>query len=145
MKTYTILGNPVAQGRVRSAIVHGKDKSYISHYDPKKSKVAKEDIKAQVIAQGPVYYESGPLYLDVTFEISRPKSHYRPNGQLKGNAPIHCDKKPDCSNYLKGLEDALNGILWRDDSQLSIVSMRKRYASKEPKTTLTIGTLGGDE
>lgn len=137
MKTYTILGNPVAQGRARSAIING----HAVHYDPKKSKVAKEDIKSQIVRQNPEYHDSGPLSLEVTFEIPRPKSHYRANGQLKGNAPIHCDKKPDASNYLKGLEDALNGILWKDDSQLAIVSMRKRYAAKEPKTTLTVMCL----
>ncbi|OPY74938.1 MAG: Endodeoxyribonuclease RusA [Syntrophorhabdus sp. PtaU1.Bin153] len=137
MKTYTILGIPVAQGRARTRVVKG----VAMHYDPKKSKDAKDDIRSQVVQQNPVYYDAGPVQVDVTFEIPRPRAHFRANGQLKGNAPIFCDKKPDCSNYLKGLEDALNGILWRDDSQIAIVNVRKRYAAKEPKTVLTVLSL----
>lgn len=146
MKTYTILGIPVAQGRARTRVIQAGGKAFATHYDPKKSAQAKDDIKQQVILQGPEYHESGPLSVDVTFEVPRPRAHYRTNGQLKGNAPIFCDKKPDCSNYLKGLEDALNGILWRDDSQIAIVNVRKRYAAVNLRVPLPgpgVGSANG--
>lgn len=34
-------------------------------------------------------------------------------------------RKPDASNILKGVEDALTGIVWRDDSQVVRVSVCK--------------------
>lgn len=45
--------------------------------------------------------------------------------------------KPDCSNMVKLVEDALNGVAWRDDSQIVSLGVRKRYAEK-PETRLTI-------
>jgi Holliday junction resolvase RusA-like endonuclease len=45
--------------------------------------------------------------------------------------------KPDCSNYLKGIEDALNGIAYIDDSQIVLVHVTKQYAL-EPRAEIRI-------
>lgn len=39
-------------------------------------------------------------------------------------------KKPDCSNFLKAAEDALNMIVFRDDSQVVSVAVTKRYSDR---------------
>jgi Holliday junction resolvase RusA-like endonuclease len=36
--------------------------------------------------------------------------------------------KPDGDNYLKGCQDALNGIVWRDDAQVIDARVIKRYS-----------------
>lgn len=36
--------------------------------------------------------------------------------------------KPDSSNILKGVEDALNGVLYKDDSQIVRTHVVKMYA-----------------
>lgn len=35
--------------------------------------------------------------------------------------------RPDADNFLKVACDALNGIVWRDDSQITDTQIRKRY------------------
>jgi Holliday junction resolvase RusA-like endonuclease len=45
--------------------------------------------------------------------------------------------RPDCSNYLKGVEDALNGIAYLDDSQIVLVHVTKQY-SLEPRAEIRI-------
>jgi Holliday junction resolvase RusA-like endonuclease len=46
-------------------------------------------------------------------------------------------KKPDLSNIVKGVEDALNGVLYKDDSQIVNLSMEKYY-SEEPRLEVTL-------
>lgn len=48
-----------------------------------------------------------------------------------------CHKKPDLSNLIKFTEDALNGILWQDDSLIVSICAVKRY-SCQPKTIIEI-------
>ena len=48
--------------------------------------------------------------------VSRPRKHHYP------------DKKPDLSKLVRAAEDALKGIVWRDDSQVCDQVARKRYA-----------------
>lgn len=57
------------------------------------------------------------MALDVEFVLARPKSVKR----------AHPTTKPDLDNFLKLLEDAGNGYIWHDDSQITVVRMSKRY------------------
>lgn len=64
---------------------------------------------------------AGPLILSVMFQFSRPSSHYgtgRNEGVLKASAPQHKESTPDLSKLLRALEDALTGVVWRDDRQV---------------------------
>lgn len=70
---------------------------------------------------------TGPLRLDVDFFLPRIKGHYRANGALKPNAPIWHTVKPDRTKLLRALEDALTGIVWRDDSAVVCGESRKLY------------------
>lgn len=45
--------------------------------------------------------------------------------------------KPDLSNMVKFYEDAANGIIWKDDSQISHCSIEKMY-SDNPRTEIYI-------
>lgn len=61
----------------------------------------------------------GPLKLTARFILTKPA---RPKHKSE---PI---TRPDTDNYLKGLMDAANGILWLDDSQVVHIDARKLYA-----------------
>jgi len=45
--------------------------------------------------------------------------------------------RPDLSNYVKFLEDALNGVVWMDDAQIVKLVALKDY-SDNPRVELTI-------
>lgn len=86
--------------------------------DCKKGADWKADLKAFALAaySGPPL--EGPLELTCCFTMQRPKGHSGKNG-LKTNAPTWHISKPDVLKLTRCLEDALTGILWRDDSQIA--------------------------
>ena len=72
----------------------------------------------------------GPLRVDFVFYMPRPKGHFKTGrnaGGLKGTAPLHPDVRPDRTKLLRCTEDALKGVLWKDDSQVVAGRVEKRY------------------
>ena len=81
-----------------------------------------------------------PIYIQLWYGLPRPKSHYgtgRNSGKLKGSAPKYPGKKPDIDNYEKFVFDCLNGVVYRDDSQVVSCRHDKRY-SENPRTEIEI-------
>jgi Holliday junction resolvase RusA-like endonuclease len=68
-----------------------------------------------------------PIRLHLTFSFSRPKNHYRANGEVKPNAPHYHISKPDVDNLIKFIADSLNGVFFRDDSLICEISAKKVY------------------
>jgi Holliday junction resolvase RusA-like endonuclease len=68
-----------------------------------------------------------PVDMQITFYRTRPKNHFNSKGEIKTNAPKFPTGKPDTTKLTRALEDALKGILWRDDSQVVTQHVRKRY------------------
>lgn len=66
-----------------------------------------------------------PVEVIITFLFPRPKSHSR----LKRETRWH-SVKPDLDNLEKSVCDALNGLLWRDDSLISYKVSSKRYCNE---------------
>jgi Holliday junction resolvase RusA-like endonuclease len=60
----------------------------------------------------------GPLGMSVVFKFNRPKWHYRTGkyaGELREAAPEHHTQAPDTTKLVRGLEDAMTGIVAVDD------------------------------
>lgn len=115
----TIPGNPVAQGRPRG-YRRGK---HIGFYDDPKSKDWKKTVAvhAQAYLVGRVWELIGTaIKLQIVFRILRPKSV----SIKKRPEPI---TRPDLDNLVKAVKDALNGVLWRDDSQIIELEAKKVY------------------
>lgn len=76
-------------------------------------------------------YEGPPLVyavaIDVTIQIPRPRSHFRKSGTLSPAAPAWPTTRPDLGKYLRAIEDALTGIIYRDDSQIISLTAHKIY------------------
>lgn len=68
----------------------------------------------------------GPLELSVIFTVPRPKGHYGARG-LRPSAPAYPAVRPDVTKLLRGVEDALTGIVWRDDAQVVAQHAYKVY------------------
>lgn len=64
---------------------------------------------------------TGPIGLEVTFYVARPKSVRRALPEVK----------PDGDKLLRATADALTGILFVDDGQVTDWIARKRYATAE--------------
>lgn len=71
------------------------------------------------------------LWLTVTFVMPRPKYHYRGKTiDLRPDAPKYHTCKPDATKLLRGVEDALTGIIYKDDSQIARQSVLKIYGDR---------------
>src|SRR5438132_7587874 len=60
----------------------------------------------------------GAIELEMTFYRVRPRGHMgtgRNEGLVKDQAPAHPTTRPDCLKLARGTEDALRGIIFRDD------------------------------
>jgi len=86
----------------------------------------------------------GPVSLVVTFVMPRPKYHYhtakRLAGELRQDAPGYHVKAPDRTKLMRSTEDAMTGIVYRDDSQVCTGNVEKRYGS-QPGAVIAIESL----
>lgn len=77
-----------------------------------------------------------PCQVEITLYFPRAKGHFgtgKNSAKLKDSAPNYHLKKPDADNCAKAILDALSeksGIgLWKDDTQVVDLIVRKRWAS----------------
>jgi len=68
----------------------------------------------------------GPLVLTLHFYAPRPRSHFGAKG-LKPSAPVRPTARPDTTKLTRGVEDALKGIVFRDDAQVVDQHAHKHY------------------
>jgi Holliday junction resolvase RusA-like endonuclease len=83
----------------------------------------------------------GPLSVEFQFRFLRPKSHYRTGqyaGYVKNSAPLYPTGRPDRTKVMRSTEDALTGILWKDDSQIVAGDATKIYVERDPGVVITV-------
>lgn len=131
-----ILGVPQSQLRPRATRM-GKG---VRLYDPKKT----ADYKKYVRETAALQWEHGILEgaLHVKLNVYRPiqKSDSKKNKMKKDKGIIRPVVTPDATNYAKGIEDALNGIIWKDDSQIVDLHVSKFY-SEQPRIELEVNMI----
>lgn len=76
-----------------------------------------------------------PIEIQLEFHMPIPKSLSKKKKEALISTP-HI-KKPDLSNLIKFVEDALNGILWSDDKIIYLLTSKKIY-SLNPKTLIYV-------
>ena len=118
-----IMGDPVAKGRPRFGIA-GK---FVSTYTPAKTKKEEKKVIAEIKKQYSEEPMKGALGVWITFYFAIPKSYTKKKcEELKHNEFLHT-KKPDCDNLAKLYLDAMNGLVYEDDSQIQQLHLRKFY------------------
>lgn len=110
-------------------------------YDPKKTK----DYKNYVEMSAKQQWNKKPLEnaLEVNIDIYRqiPKSTSKKRRRLKNERKIRPIVKPDIDNYTKGILDSLNGIVWKDDSQV-VSLIANKYYSDNPRVEIEVIPIG---
>jgi Holliday junction resolvase RusA-like endonuclease len=121
---FTIYGEPVAKGRPRFS-TRGK---FPVAYTPEKTKNYEFEVgmmaKAAMGASEPL---EGALeaFIYVTFPVPASYSKKRTEACLS-DSEKHT-KKPDLDNICKILFDGMNGIVFKDDSQITSIHATKVY------------------
>ena len=81
-----------------------------------------------------------PLWLEVTAFYPIPKSTSKKKIELMEKGEIRPTIKPDLDNCVKIVADSLNGIAYKDDSQIVSV-VADKYYSDTPRLELRIGIV----
>lgn len=119
----SVPGTPQGKGRAR----FGNGRTYT----PAKT-VAYEGLIALAAEQamGGVDRLEGPVFLTITATFDIPKSRAKKIGAAMTNGIAWHVAKPDGDNILKAVGDGLNGIVWKDDSQVAFSKCMKMYGEK---------------
>ncbi len=133
MISFFVRGAPKGQPRPRAFARKFGDKWSARVYDAGTAEgwkslvaVAYRETVGAVIA--PIH---GPVRLEVTFWMARPKSHRGAHG-LKPSAPKAHVQKPDLDNLEKAVMDALTQIgAWLDDAQVCEKVSRRMWVPED--------------
>lgn len=126
---FKVMGEPVGKGRPRMTTRGG----YAHAYTPKKTSEYEEKLKFEFMASTsdkmPVYEKGIPLKVEMVMAFAIPKSFSKKKTEQARLGLIVPTKKPDVDNVIKQL-DALNGLAFYDDSQITSITAEKIYAEE---------------
>jgi Holliday junction resolvase RusA-like endonuclease len=145
MKVFKITfpGKPFPQPRDRSVVVWDArtGRHTARHHTTNEQKQMEARYQAFLLKSELPPITRKALVLGLKFYLPIPKSK---SAKWKRNALrglIRPTSRPDFSNYTKFIEDAFNGFLWVDDSQIvQSLPGSGKYYSANPRTELTLVT-----
>jgi len=121
---FFVEGIPVAKGRPRFT------KTGIA-YTPTKTRQAEESFRLQSNSHAPKKPIEGAVRLELSFNMPIPKSREKAIKEKVGNGEwVPHIIRPDKTNLEKLVEDSLNGLFWKDDSQIAVGISSKQYGEK---------------
>lgn len=128
--TINLVGDPQGKGRARSFMYRKKTTGQmaIGHHTPEKTAtyegmirtVAMQEIGNKAPFDCPVEFVMRAIF-PVPASWSTKKRQRALTGEIKPG------KKPDLDNIAKAWNDALNGVVYRDDSLICRMTLDKRY------------------
>ena len=122
---YSVPGEPRGKGRPRFA----KRGNFVKTYTDAKTASYEDQIRFYALkAMGDSKVIEGAVRVFVSIRMAVPKSYSKKRREacLNGlEAPL---KKPDWDNVAKSICDAMNGIIYVDDTQIVEAHITKQYA-----------------
>lgn len=139
MSTYTavILGEPVAQGRPRFSRQGG----FVKAYDPAKSRDYKSYVRMIAAQHAPVTPVEGAIEFSLRIYRAIPKGMPKYKSEAAKAGTLRPVTKPDVSNVLKGVEDALKGVWYKDDSQIVGFGALGKWYDERPRIEIMMREL----
>ena len=155
-------GEPMGKQRPKFSTVNKFVKTYTPketiHYESKVVFEYKNALETLKLPKETIFFGRGEeIWATIVAYYPITKDHYRyhkktntvdlnKEGEEMLAGKIKPTKKPDCDNIAKIMLDALNGIAFPDDSQITCLLVMKFY-SDHPRVELTLESEGfnGDE
>lgn len=138
---FIVMGTPKAKGRPKFSHA-GK---FAKAYTPKETVDYENLVRLEYERQCEgLFFAEEPLRAYVKAYFPIPKSTSKKKKEMMQNGKIYHTKKPDGDNVLKIIFDALNEIAYKDDSQICIETIEKRYAEL-PRVEVMIESINGGE
>lgn len=123
---FKIPGPVVAQGRPRASSVGGR----VRMYDPPKSRAYKKHVKEVAEEFAPSEPLEGALSMRIIICRQYLKSFTKKQRFQAEDGALMPTTKPDIDNTAKSIMDSLNGIIYKDDSQVVELVLIKKYAEE---------------
>jgi Holliday junction resolvase RusA-like endonuclease len=127
-------GAPVPKGRPRLSTIDGHARAFT----PGKTRRYEDLIRLEAgrVMEG-LDQLQGPTEVRITAFMQTPQviAKHKTKGPAAELGELRPTTKPDVDNFAKVI-DALNGIVWRDDSQVVQLTVRKFYSTR-PRLELT--------
>ena len=139
---FTIPGQPMGKQRARTRTVNTKaGKSFVMSYTPKKTLNYETYIKELFVIKYPNYkILEGAISVDIIAYLTIPMSKSKKQKELMREGAIQPTTRPDGDNIQKAIFDALQGIVFKNDSQIVSGSFKKIY-SDSPRVDVIIGNI----
>ncbi len=111
---------------------------FIGKFANSKAKKAKDDFISMFTPYKPKKPLEGPLRLCVGWVYPWRKAETKRNKQ---NGIMHCDKRPDCDNLAKMIQDVLGDLkFYNDDGQIASLEFNKFWGD-EPGISISLKEL----
>ncbi len=124
--TFMVPGKPVGKGRPRAAR-RGKG---ITLYTPEKTATYESTVAlvaSQAMAGRPLI--AGPVNVLMKISLAIPASWSERKRDFALSGALLPTTKPDMDNVVKAVFDAINGVVWLDDTQVATLHAIKRYGA----------------
>jgi len=121
---FIVPGTPVGKGRPKFA----RRGNFVTTYTPEKTASYENlvKVKAEEAMRGKMLFE-GAVSVEIALFITPPASWSQKKQREALEGRIFPTSKPDIDNVLKGIMDACNEIVFKDDKQAVDVRVVKRY------------------
>ena len=127
MIAFVVPGAPVGKGRPKFA----RRGAFVTTYTPEKT--ANYETLVKIIAGKAMNGRpliDGAVSVSLAIYVTPPASWSQKKQRAALSGEIYPTSKPDVDNVVKGIFDACNDVVWRDDKQVVDVAISKRYAIK---------------
>jgi Holliday junction resolvase RusA-like endonuclease len=134
--TIVLAGEPVGKGRARAFAK--KNGAGIGHYTPAKTRSYEAMIRSaasDMMGEAPPV--EGPIEIEIIARLGIAASWSKKKREQARNGTLLPTKRPDLSNIEKAAEDALNTVVFKDDSQIVTKVSRKVFSDK-PALVITV-------
>lgn len=124
---FVVPGTPVGKGRPKFR----RMKNFVTTYTPEKTASYENlvKVKAQEAMSGHAVI-AGPVEVSIRLIVTPPASWSQKKQREALEGRIFPTSKPDVDNVLKGIMDACNEIVFKDDKQAVDVLVAKRYGTQ---------------
>lgn len=137
--SFEIIGKPQGKARART----GKGFAYT----PEQTVLYENLVKMEYLSQcdGFRFKDDVPLRMEIDAIFEPPKSTPKKTRVLMLSDRILPLKKPDVDNIAKVIADSLNGVAYKDDSQIASMVVNKYYGDKASASVRISNVVPWDE
>lgn len=138
---FTVTERLMGKERPRARVVGSGNNSFATIYTPSNTKKMESIIKNKYIENGGLKDDNALFEVNMVCYKAMPKS-FSKRLKIECNNQLCC-RKPDNDNILKLVLDALNGVAYKDDTQVVRCSCEKRWTDSEERIEIDINKIIG--